>query len=645
MTASSHPLDPATADEYLAGREIMAAAGLLADPVRFAYYGLEEPAKDEVLARVEHGASQPGPVDRRLRAFLLNLKTGESTDVVVSLTAGSVVSARTLDTAAEGQLPIVDSEYHLVEEIMAADPDWRAALARRGLTDMSKIRIAPITAGAFRAPAEDDRRRMVRVLAFVQAREHDLAWAHPVDGVTGHVDLIEKKVLRVVDEFELPVPTESGDYDDPAVRGPERTGLRPIEITQPEGPSFTVEGSLLRWQDWSLRVGFDAREGLTLHQIELGGRPVIYRASVPEMVVPYGDPLFRYWQAYFDTGEYLVGKWVNSLELGCDCLGDITYLDAVVTGETGEPRTVRNAICVHEEDFGILWKHTDIFNGSAQSRRQRRLVVSYFTTVGNYDYGFYWYFYLDGTIQCEVKMTGIVFTAAHPGGDHPYSTEVAPGLGAPVHQHLFNARLDVSVDGLANAVEEVDVAGLPIGPDNPYGNAIAQRVTRLSSEAMAARSGDAARGRVWRVLSTERVNRFGQPTAFTLHPEPNPALLANQDSPLAQRAGFAARALWVTRYDPAQRYPAGDFVNQSPGGGGLPAYIAADRDIDGQDIVVWHTFGPTHVVRTEDWPVMPVARTGFMLRPTGFFDRNPTLDVPAPSGHCNSGHAEHGRAD
>ncbi|MDX6340202.1 MAG: primary-amine oxidase [Trebonia sp.] len=648
MTANPHPLDPATADEYLAGREIMAAAGLLADPVRFAYYGLAEPAKDEVLGSVfNHGASQPGRVDRRLRAFLLNLKTGESTDVVVSLTAGSVVSARTLDLAAEGQLPIVDSEYHLVEEIMAADPDWRAALARRGLTDMSKIRIAPITAGAFRAPAEDDQRRMVRVLAFVQAREHDLAWAHPVDGVTAHVDLIEKKVLRVVDEFELPVPAESGDYDDPAVRGPERTGLRPIEITQPEGPSFTVEGSLLRWQGWSLRVGFDAREGLTLHQIELGGRPVIYRASVPEMVVPYGDPRFRYWQAYFDTGEYLVGKWVNSLELGCDCLGEITYLDAVVCGETGEPREVRNAICVHEEDFGILWKHTDIFNGSAQSRRQRRLVVSYFTTVGNYDYGFYWYFYLDGTIQCEVKMTGIVFTAAHPGGDHPYSTEVAPGLGAPVHQHLFNARLDMSVDGVANAVEEVDVTGLPIGPDNPYGNAIAQRVTRLSSEATAARSGDASRGRVWRVLSTTSANRFGQPTAFTLHPEPAPSLLADPASPLAARAGFASRALWVTRYDPAQRYPAGDFVNQSPGGGGLPAYIAADRDIDGQDIVVWHTFGPTHVVRTEDWPVMPVARTGFMLRPTGFFDRNPTLDVPAPSGHCNSGHghAEHGHAE
>ena len=116
--------------------------------------------------------------------------------------------------------------------------------------------------------------------------------------------------------------------------------------------------------------------------------------------------------------------------------------------------------------------------------------------------------------------------------------------------------------------------GLPIGPGNPFGNAIAQTVTRLTSESAGGRSCDASRGRVWRVISTERANRFGRPTAFTLHPEPHPALLAHPDSPLAARAGFATRALWVTRYDPAQRYPAGDFVNQRPGGGGLPGDVA-----------------------------------------------------------------------
>jgi primary-amine oxidase len=284
------------------------------------------------------------------------------------------------------------------------------------------------------------------------------------------------------------VPTENGDYDDEAVRGPHRTTLKPIEITQPEGPGFTLDGPALRWQDWSMRVGFDAREGLILHQVSNDGRPVLYRASIPEMVVPYGDPNFRYWQAYFDSGEYLVGKWANSLERGCDCLGEIAYLDAAVTDDTGQPRAIKNVVCIHEEDFGLLWKHTDIFNGSAQSRRQRRLVISYFTTVGNYDYGFYWYFYLDGTIELEVKATGVLFTAAHPGGAYPHSTEVAPGLGAPYHQHLFSARLDMTVDGLANVVEEVDVTGLPVGPDNPYGNAIVQQVTRLTRESQAGRN-------------------------------------------------------------------------------------------------------------------------------------------------------------
>src|SRR6266702_348414 len=519
----AHPLDPATAAEYLAGRDIMVAAGLLAEPVRFAYYGLEEAAKDAVLA----GA----PADRRLRAFLVNTGTGESTDVVVSLTGQEVVSARILDPAKDGQMPILESDFAAVDEITKADPAWRAAMARRGYHDVSTIRTAPITAGAYGAP-------------------------------------------------------------------------------------------------------FDAREGLTLHQVSVAGRPVLYRASIPEMVVPYGDPKFRYWQAYFDTGEYLVGTWANSLELGCDCLGEIAYLDATVTGDTGQPRTIANAICIHEEDFGILWKHTDIFNGSAQSRRQRRLVFSYFTTVGNYDYGFYWYFYLDGTIELEVKATGVLFTSAYPGGAHAHATEVAPGLAAPFHQHLFSARLDVSVDGQANAVEEVDVTGLPVGPDNPYGNAIVQQVTRLTRESQAGRRTDGSRGRTWRIISTERANRFGRPTSFTLYPEPSPALLADPDSPLAARAGFAANHLWVTRYDAEQRWPAGDFVNQNPGGAGLPAFVAGDHDIDGEDIVVWHTFGPTHVPRPEDWPVMPVARCGFVLKPTGFFDRNPTLDVPPPAAHC-----------
>jgi len=656
VPAPVHPLDPVTAEEYRAGRDILARAGLLTGQVRFAYYGLEEPPKAEVLAFAPaagsgsggaadggaNGAADGGgvgggpvgaPPDRRLRAFLVNVVTGESTDAILSLRSQKVLSARTLDPRRDGHLPILDQDFALCEEIVHADEGWRAAMARRGLTDVSKIRACPLTAGHYDDPGEDGR-RMVRVLAFVQNGKSDLPWAHPVDGVAAYVDLIERKVFRVIDALDLAVPQESGDYDDPAVRGPLRTGLRPIEITQPDGPSFTLDGQTLGWQGWSMRIGFDAREGLSLHQISLDGRPVVYRASIPEMVVPYGDPSpTRHWQNYFDTGEYLVGKWVNSLERGCDCLGEIAYLPATITDGDGEPREVGNAICIHEEDFGILWKHTDIFTGSVQARRQRRLVVSFFTTVGNYDYGFYWYFYLDGTIECEIKLTGVVFTSAYPGPGYPYAAEVAPGLGAPVHQHLFSARLDMMVDGLANAVEEVDIVPGPAGPGNPQGNALLQRVTRLVSESQAARDVAPERARTWRVVSTEKTNRFGQATAFTLWPEAAPTLLASPGSTLYDRARFATHHLWVTRYDPAHRYPAGDYVNQHPGGAGLPQYTAGDASLDGEDVVLWHTFGPAHFPRPEDWPVMPVSRCGFTLKPTGFFSRNPTLDVPPPGCH------------
>jgi primary-amine oxidase len=270
-------------------------------------------------------------------------------------------------------------------------------------------------------------------------------------------------------------------------------------------------------------------------------------------------------------------------------------------------------------------------------------VISFFTTVGNYDYGFYWYLHLDGTISFEAKATGIPFTSAHPGGDYPYATQVAPGLGAPLHQHLFSARLDMTVDGTANRVEEVDTVRVPMGEGNLRGNAWTVQHTVLDTEKAAQRDAAQDRNRTWHIVNPDKRNVVGGPVGYALLPEGLPTLLADPESSIARRAAFATRHLWVTRYDPAERYSAGDFVNQHPGGAGLPAWTAADRDLDGQDVVVWHTFGLTHVPRPEDWPIMPVDRTGFVLKPVGFFDRNPTLDVPgSTSGHCSPEAHHHG---
>ena len=630
-TRTGHPLEMTSEAEVTAVRDVLTDVGLLTENVRYTFFAPEEPAKDEVLAHADGD-----PLDRRFRAVLLDITTGRSWDTVVSATSRTVVSSRELEPAVDGQPPIIDTEFELIEGILNENAGWLAALQARGI-EPSSVRAVPLSAGVYDYPDEAGR-RIVRAFGFQQNDERDHPWAHPIDGLVAYVDLTARSVDKVIDSGVQPVPATSGNFDDPQVQGPPLDSLKPISITQPEGRSFTVEDGHVRWGKWDLRVGFNEREGLTLHQIAFDGRPIVYRASVAEMVVPYADPApVRFWQNYFDCGEYMFARYADSLQLGCDCLGDIHYLDAVIADDLGNPKTITNAICMHEEDYGILWKHSDLFTNSREVRRQRRLVISFFTPIGNYDYGFYWYLYLDGTIQLEVKATGIVFTAAYPEGGNEYATEVAPGLGAPFHQHLFSARLDMMVDGVRNAVDEVEAQRVPMGPGNPYGNAFRKRKTRLTSESTAQRASAQGQVRTWHIVNPDKTNALGQPVGYVLHPEGKPTMLADDASSIHARATFATNALWVTRYDPAQRYPAGDFVNQNPGGAGLPSWVQADRPVDGEDIVVWHTFGTTHFPRPEDWPIMPVDYTGFTLKPSGFFDRNPALDIPPTgNGHCHS---------
>ncbi|MGN6404235.1 primary-amine oxidase [Sinomonas sp.] len=634
----------AVAQEISAVREILTEAGLWSETTRIAYLGLVDPPR---------GAGDDPAVDRRFRAFLHDVSGARPHDVTVSVTRREVDKDVKLDTSVTGELPVLEEEFEAVEEILNADERWLAALEARNL-DVAKVRVAPLSAGVFEYP-EEKGRRILRGLAFVQEFPEDLPWAHPVDGLVAYIDIVNRRVDQVLDFGPMPVPSEHGNFTDPELTGPLRTSQKPIEITQPEGPSFTVtEGNHVEWERWSLDVGFDVREGLVLHNIAFDDvapdaarsvgmrrRRILDRASIAEMVVPYGDPSpVRSWQNYFDTGEYLVGQYANSLELGCDCLGEITYLSPVVSDAFGNPRTIRNGICMHEEDWSILAKHSDLWAGVNYVRRNRRLVISFFTTIGNYDYGFYWYLYLDGTIEFEAKATGVVFTSAYPGKGYEYASEMAPGLGAPFHQHLFSARLDFALDGGPNRVEEEDAVRVPLGAGNERGNAFTRRRTVIRRESEAARSADMAAGRAWIVSNPVSLNRLGEPVGYKLHPQGQPMLLADPSSSVAARAAFATKDLWVTRYDESERYPTGDFVNQHSGGAGLPAYQAQDRDLDGAELVVWHTFGLTHFPRPEDWPIMPVDHVGFRLRPEGFFDRSPVLDVPpsAPleGGHCHS---------
>ena len=636
-----HPLEPLSVDEISAVLGLLLDSGRAGDQPAVAWVALKEPPKSDVLAW-----TPDAPMTRRAVAVSVDRATGMTYESVVNLSEQVVEQAE----AKPGlHAPVLPVEWLEATSAVLGDSRVVEALRERGITDLATVVVEPWPAAYFGEEIDLLGRRLGRAILFVREHDGDTPWARPIEGLLVIADRSTGEVVDVRDSGAIPIPSDPGRMgaDDPGV-GPLREDLKPIVITQPDGASFTLDGGELRWQRWSMRISTHPIDGLVLHQIAYDDpatgriRPICYRASLSEMVVPYADPgPLYYWRHVFDAGEAALGRNTASLTLGCDCVGEVHYLDAPMIGFDGQPTTIANAVCIHEEDDGVLWRHADWRSELVHVRRSRRLVVSSWANVGNYDYGFFWYFYLDGTIEVEVKLTGVPVAAAHPPGERPtHGALVASGLSAPHHQHLFCFRLDLDVDGVENSIEEVELAMDPVSPDHPRGAAFHAEATPLRTEREARRDVSPAVGRFWKVNAATARNRTGEPTAYALVPGGQPALLAGADSAVAHRAEFARHHLWVTQHADGELHAAGDYPNQHPGGAGLPAFIAGDRSLENSDVVLWFTCGSNHVARPEDWPVMPVEHAGFHLRPVGFFDRNPALDVPPqdridPDGHCH----------
>jgi primary-amine oxidase len=625
-TVRAHPLDP------LSRAEIELAAGMIhADirapaALRFVSVELCEPPKAQVLGY------EPGAVcERRASAVLLDRELGSCVEVLVSLTRAEIDSWRVIKGV---QPAITPDEVAECQRVARNCPEFLAAIAKRGVTDPDLVMLDPWSAGHYGdEPSADAGRRLVRALAYARAEPQDNGYARPIENLLTIIDLNLMEVVRVEDHGVVPLPPEPANWTSRYVP-PDRPAPSPLHIAQPQGPGFSVNGQEIRWQGWRFRIGFNAREGLVLHTVgfEDGDllRPILYRAAVSEMLVPYGDPgVTSYRKNAFDVGEYGIGITANSLALGCDCLGEIFYLDAHMVDSAGSPRTIKNAVCLHEEDDGILWKHTDWRTGAVEVRRSRRLVASFITTVGIYEYGFYWIFGQDASLELLIKLTGIPSATAMAPGDEPkHGVEVAPQLSATLHQHFFNVRLDLEIDGTGNSVREVDAVALPPGKDNPHLNAFVARPRPLESEAVARRRCNPSTSRYWQIVNPGSRNRNGQSAGYRLVPGENAIPLAHGAASVSRRAGFLQHHFWVTAYDPSQRFAAGEFPNQRAGDDGLATWTDLDRPLVNTDLVVWYTFGHTHVPRAEEWPVMPVHKIGFMLKPDGFFDRNPALGIP-----------------
>lgn len=613
---TSHALDPLSPDEIAAAARIVRATHDLGPGMRFETIVLDEPWTAD-------------DTDRRAFVSTYDITTGDLFEAKVSLTHRAVLSW----TQRLGAKPrIAPEEFLLAETIAKQDPRFVAALAKRGITDMSLVCSDPWSCGVF-GYADEEGRRLIQTITWVRMRPYDNHYAHPIEGLSAVVDINRGEVVRVDDYGVVSVPRAESNWSS-RFQTSWRNDLKPIEVVQPEGPSFKVDGYGVEWCGWKFRVGFTPREGLVLHDLTIRDgetwRSVVRRASLAEMVVPYASPHGVHpRKTAFDCGEYGIGVLANSLQVGCDCLGVIHYFDGVVNKIDGTAQVIPNAVCMHEEDAGLLWKHTDFRTQEVDVRRSRRLVISFIANVGNYEYGFYWHLYLDGTIELHVKLTGILNTAGVlQDGSIGRGTLVAPGVVGHLHQHVFNVRLDMAVDGEANTVVEVDTVADPEGPDNPWGNALSIVETPLLTELTAQRKADPIRMRTWKIVNRGRRTRLGHHPGYRLVPHSALRTPAAPRSQVGRRAGFVTHDLWVTPTRPDERWPAGDYVNQSEPGQGLPKWTKQDRPVADQSITVWHTFGHNHIPRPEDYPVQPSVHCGFVLQPFGFFDSNPTLDVP-----------------
>ena len=625
----NHPLDQITADEINTAVELCRSSESVMDDALFVNISLVEPDK-EFVRNFKEGDDYP----RNLKIRGIDSQPDGGFVAILDVVAKKVAKVDRVPN--EAQVSYSMAEVFAAQELTKADERYQEALKKRDITDLDLVQIDPWPAGGIVHESIEPGHRALKTISFLREDETDNAYAKPITGVISHIDLTLQKVTHVEDHGVVPMPKAQARYDADS-QAELRNQPKKIDITQPDGPGFEVKGNLISWEGWQVRVTVNPDEGPVLHQLSLDGRSILHRVALSDMVVPYGtaDPMHS-WKAVHDGTEYGFGTLVTSLTLGCDCLGEIHYMDANMLMFDGSVNTIESAICIHEEDYGIQWKHMDMnMLGANEVRRSRRLVISSIATIGNYDYGLFWYLYLDGTVQCEVKLTGIVGISAYDEKLHRKDQDfrISDELVAPIHQHLFCVRMDWDLESGDNQLYETNVEALPISDDNPHGMQLSAVAKHLKTESEAKRNVSNASSRTWKIINANKTNSFGLPSGYKLLPGNTPALLAHPDSPPGKRASFAKHNLWATPFDKGEQAAGGEYSVMHSGEGGLDELTASNRDISECDLVTWHTFGVTHTPRPEDWPVMPVEYCGFHLIPVGFFEKNPTINLP-PS--CNS---------
>ena len=628
----AHPLDALTAEEYWTVFEVLKASGKVDQQTRYPAINLQEPPKAAV---VKWKKGEPFT-----REALVVVKQGaQAFEAVVDIKARRLASWTRID----GMPNITREDFGAIEGAIKSSADFQAAMKRRGITDLETLECMGMVLGNFGTELERGR-RLVRGTC-LDRRGASSGQFRPIDGVVALIDYDTKKVLKVLDTGVRPVPRDSGDYEERP-----RPVPGPLLIQQPAGPGYQVDGQLVRWQNWSFHFRIDPKAGSVVSLVryldEGRERSVMYQGHLSEIFVPYMDPSEDfYFINYLDIGETPQGRSAP-LEAGADCPMHASFFDAVSADARGMPVKRRRTACLFEREAGdVAWRHFS--RSEVDSRARRDLVLRQIATIGNYDYLLDWVFQQDGTFKVVAGATGqvnvravatpTIGTASSNGngngsGSSPvaradaYGRLIAENMLAVNHDHFLSFRLDLDVDGTANSFVVDKLVPRQLPAESPRRSIWVVESSTVHSETEGKLSAHAPA--LWRVINPATHGKAGYPSSYQLKPGHSAtSLLSAEDNPQV-RGGFSQYQLWVTPQSDRERFAAGPYPTGAATADGLPVWTKANRNVENADLVVWYTMGMHHVVRAEDYPIMPVTWHELEIRPFDFFSRNPALDLP-----------------
>ncbi|WP_301171931.1 primary-amine oxidase [Brevibacillus nitrificans] len=630
-----HPLNPLTADEINSVVSAVKASDSYKQSMRFTQISLKEPEKSKVWNWVY---GQKSAFEREANVVMLDGK--KVIEAQVNLTSKKLVSWKEVE-GAHGM--VILDDFQTVQAAIEESSEYADALKKRGINDVKKVVATPLTVGYFNeADGLKQDLRLLKVVSYLDVGDGNY-WAHPIENLVAIVDLEQKKVIKIEDAGVIPVPLKPTPYDGRSQQA--KQSVKPLMITEPQGKNYTFDGNTIHWGNWDFHLRMDSRVGPVLSTMTYNDngtkRKIMYEGSLGGMIVPYGDPdVGWYFKAYLDSGDYGMGVLTSPLEKGTDVPNNAQLLEATISDNDGNPYTIPNAMAIFEQYAGPEFKHQEMGKDNV-SRERRELVVRWISTVGNYDYIFDWILSPNGTIKIDVGATGIEAVKAVKSStmhdptakeDTRYGTLIDHNIVGTTHQHIYNFRLDLDVDGENNTLTEVNPQIAENTAGGPRKSVIVTEQKTVTTEQDAIQTFDPSTIRLMSNPSKE--NKVGNPVSYQImpyaggtHPVAKGAMFS-KDEWLYNRVNFMDKQIWVTKYNPDERYPEGEYPNRAKTDTGLKEFTTNNDSIENTDNVVWMTTGTTHVARAEEWPIMPTEWVHAMLKPWNFFDQTPTLDLP-----------------